>query len=130
MEKIKSAPALLFAFSGSEQTKRRTGCSGDEQACDDSALVRKAMAGERDAFGRLYENYGAMVHGILAARVPFDEVADLTQEVFLIAFRRIDTLRDARTFGGWLATIARNRACDFHRAPRRAEELDERTAAP
>lgn len=128
MEKIKSAPALLLAFSGSGRSEHRTAFVGCES--DDSALVRKAVAGERDAFGRLYENYGAMVHGILAARVPFDEVADLTQEVFLIAFRRLETLRDVRTFGGWLATIARNRACDFHRETRRTEELDEHAAAP
>ena len=36
---------------------------------DDAALVAAARAGDRSAFGRLYERYARMVHGILLARV-------------------------------------------------------------
>ena len=67
------------------------------------------------AFGRLYEQYARMVHGILMARVPLSEVDDLVQEVFLVALRRLSTLRDLARFGAWLAAIARNRAKDYHR---------------
>ena len=41
------------------------------------ALVRAVLAGEHDRYGRLYEMYAPLVHGILLARVPRDEVADL-----------------------------------------------------
>jgi DNA-directed RNA polymerase specialized sigma24 family protein len=58
-----------------------------------------------------------MVHGILMARVPLRAVDDLVQDVFLIALRRLTTLRDAASFGAWLAAIARNRAKDYHRFP-------------
>jgi RNA polymerase sigma-70 factor (ECF subfamily) len=71
-----------------------------------------------------------MVHGILLARVPYDEVDDLVQDVFLLAFRRIHTLREAGAFGGWLAMITRNRAVDFHRRKRETEELPENLARP
>jgi RNA polymerase sigma-70 factor (ECF subfamily) len=84
-------------------------------AGDESALVRSAQAGNRDAFGALYERYGSMVHGLLIARVPFDVVDDLVQDVFLVALQRLGSLRNARAFGAWLAAIARNRAVDFHR---------------
>ena len=40
---------------------------------------------------------------------------DLVQEVFLTAMRRLDSLRDAAAFPGWLAAIARNRANDHFR---------------
>lgn len=79
------------------------------------SLVTAARAGDRSAFGRLYERYARMVHGILLGRVPCAEVEDLTQDVFIRAMRQVHTLRDVRCFGGWLATVARNRANDFHR---------------
>lgn len=81
----------------------------------DEELVHAAQSGDRAAFGFLYERYARMVHGILLARVPPPAVEDLVQEVFLRAMSRLKSLRDATHFGGWLATIARNRAADFFR---------------
>ncbi|HEX8635958.1 MAG TPA: sigma-70 family RNA polymerase sigma factor [Pyrinomonadaceae bacterium] len=89
----------------------------------DAALVASVRAGDRDAFGRLYDSYSRMVHGILLARVPYGEVDDLVQDVFLVALRKIDALRDANAFGPWLAMITRNRAMDFHRRSRDTTEL-------
>lgn len=88
-------------------------------------LVEAARNGDEQAFGQLYALYGPMVHGILLARVPWGEVDDLVQDVFLLAFRRLRTLRDCAAFGGWLAMIARNRAMDFHRRSREMMELPE-----
>jgi len=82
---------------------------------EDSQLVEAARTGDRTAFGRLYDRYARMVHGILLARVPFSEVDDLVQDVFLLALPRLDSLRDVARFGPWLAAIARNRANDYHR---------------
>jgi RNA polymerase sigma-70 factor, ECF subfamily len=92
---------------------------------EDSALVIAACAGDRVAFGKLYERYGRLVHGILLAQVPYAEVEDLVQDVFLIALRRLDALREPVAFAGWLLAIARNRANDFHRRPHKTEELDD-----
>jgi RNA polymerase sigma-70 factor (ECF subfamily) len=84
-------------------------------ASADDAVVAAARAGDREAFGRLYERFGPMVHGVLLTRVPHTEVDDLVQDVFLAAFQRLSTLRAPGAFGGWLAAIARNRAIDYHR---------------
>jgi RNA polymerase sigma-70 factor (ECF subfamily) len=81
----------------------------------DNAVVRAAAEGDVRAFEILYERYGRMVRGILLARVRCDDVSDLLQDVFLSAWTRLPTLRDPAAFGGWLATIARNRATDFAR---------------
>jgi RNA polymerase sigma-70 factor (ECF subfamily) len=83
---------------------------------DDGLLVEAARAGDRVAFGRLYERYARMVHGILMARVPLGEVDDLVQDVFVMALRRLSSLREIGSFGGWLAAITRNRANDYHRS--------------
>lgn len=93
-------------------------------------LVTSARGGDRRAFGRLYERYAPMVHGILLARVPRSDVSDLVQDVFLQALKRLSSLRDPSTFGAWLATITRNRAVDFHRRSHDAVELTDEVAAP
>jgi RNA polymerase sigma-70 factor, ECF subfamily len=85
------------------------------EVSDDAILVRAAQEGDRAAFGRLYERYARMVHGVLLAKVPVGAVDDLLQDVFLRALRRLSTLRDSGSFGAWLVTIARNLANDYHR---------------
>ena len=78
-------------------------------------LVKAVLEGDRNAFGRLYDLYSPMVHGILLSRVPRIEVDDLVQDIFLHAFKKLHTLREWSSFGPWIAMIARNRATDFHR---------------
>ena len=92
---------------------------------DDARLAAAARDGDRAAFGRLYDRFVRMVHGILLARVPPAEVDDLVHDVFLQALRRLGTLREPAAFGGWLAMIARNRAHDYYRRSRPHEELPE-----
>jgi RNA polymerase sigma-70 factor (ECF subfamily) len=82
---------------------------------EEDSLVSAARGGDRAAFGRLYDRYARMVHGILLARVPPREVDDLVQEVFLSALRQLHALREISRFGAWLATITRNRANDYFR---------------
>jgi RNA polymerase sigma-70 factor (ECF subfamily) len=94
---------------------------------EDALLVSAARDGDRAAFGRLYERYARMVHGVLLAKVPLDEVNDLVQDVFMIALRRLSTLRETRSFAAWLVTIARNRANDFHRRSAPKEQLEDET---
>src|SRR5947209_17228644 len=96
-----------------------------EAEAPEAALVASVRAGDREAFARLYELYSPLVHGVLLARVPYDEVGDLVQDVFLVAFRKLGSLRDAARFGPWVAMIARNRATDFHRRARETEERSE-----
>jgi RNA polymerase sigma-70 factor (ECF subfamily) len=87
------------------------------------ALVEAASLGDRIAFGRLYRQFAPMVHGLLLSRVPYGEVDDLVQDVFLAALRRLKTLRNPAAFGPWLAMIARNRALDYYRRSRDTVEL-------
>lgn len=86
-----------------------------EAGQDEVRLIGAARQGDRSAFGELYRRYARMIHGVLLARVPYGDVDDLVQDVFLLAMERLDTLREAGAFRGWLATIARNRATDHLR---------------
>jgi len=91
----------------------------------EAMLVSAVVDGNRDQFARLYDLYAPLVHGILLARVPRNEVADLVQDIFLHALKKLHTLRDRTAFGPWIAMIARNRAMDFHRQSRETVAVTE-----
>jgi RNA polymerase sigma-70 factor, ECF subfamily len=97
------------------------------ESLDDGMLVEAARSGDRAAFGRLYERYARMVHGVLLAKVPISDVDDLVQDVFMKALRRLSTLRETASFGAWLAAIARNLANDYHRRATPADQLADDT---
>jgi RNA polymerase sigma-70 factor (ECF subfamily) len=91
----------------------------------ESQLIERACSGDREAFGEIYRMFAPVVHGVVLARVPQDDVQDIVQDVFLSAYNSLHTLRDRDAVGAWLATIARNRAAEFYRKARPAEELSE-----
>ena len=101
----------------------------NETGGPDDALVCAAQSGDRACFCLLYAFYACMVHGILLARVPCSDVDYLVQDVFLLALPRLGALREVSRFPGWLASIARNRATDFHRRAKPNDEFDEESAS-
>jgi RNA polymerase sigma-70 factor (ECF subfamily) len=88
-------------------------------------MIEKICAGDEQAFGEFYRLYAPMVHSIVLARTAYDEVQDITQEVFLSAYKNINTLRDRNAAGPWLAMIARNQVAEFYRRAKPSEELSE-----
>jgi len=97
----------------------------EETARPEARLVDRACAGEREAFDEIYRMFAPLVHGILLARVPYDDVKDIVQEVFLAAYKNLHSLRDRNMVGAWLAKIARNQAVEHYRRARPTEELSE-----
>ena len=93
-------------------------------------LIEQLLAGESEAFDELYRRFAPIVHGIVLLRVPYAEVPDIVQDVFLLAYENLPRLRDRNAFAGWLARIARNRAAEFHRSRRPSEELPEELRGP
>lgn len=93
----------------------------------DPALVRACLKGEERAWHTLVERYGRLVFSV-ARRYGFDEAdaEDVHQSVFLILFRRLETLEDQTRLSAWLITTT-HREC-WRRGRRKAEtvELDER----
>ena len=65
--------------------------------------VLRAQAGSREAFDQLTELFYSRVYGIVLQRLRNTAEADeVTQEVFLRAFRKIGQLKDPAAFAGWL----------------------------
>lgn len=92
---------------------------------DDAPLVLAAQAGDPAPFDVLYRRHVRLVHAVLLGCIARGDVEDLTQEVFLTAWRQLQTLRDPAAFCGWVLTIARHVRVDHARRVRPHEELDE-----
>ena len=70
------------------------------------ALVERAQSGDRDAFGELAERFQGSVYALARSRQRDEhEAAELVQEVFLHAMRKIKQLREPACFGAWLRKI-------------------------
>ncbi|MCC6695194.1 MAG: sigma-70 family RNA polymerase sigma factor [Candidatus Hydrogenedentes bacterium] len=86
----------------------------------DESIVARVLAGQHDQFGALVERYLPVVQAIARARIPNPaDVDDIAQESFVLAFQRLDQLRERKKFGAWLGTIARNVA---HGVQRRRQQ--------
>jgi RNA polymerase sigma-70 factor (ECF subfamily) len=96
-----------------------------------ATLVREAQSGSRVAFGKLYEQYAPLVHGILIANAGFFAAEDLLHDVFIKALEGLPSLREPAAFSGWLMAIARRTALDYLRARRNpADSMRLPSAAP
>ena len=99
--------ANMIFFAGSEENKASASTTRRDA---DALLVERIRGGDAEAFNELYKSFAPIVHGIILSRVPYAEVDDMVQEVFLTAFKSISSLRDKDAVGAWLMAIARNRA--------------------
>ena len=84
--------------------------TGEKAAhCADRAIVLAAQAGCHDAFTTLFDRYQAPILRYLTRQTgDGEQAADLTQQTFLDAYRRLDRLTGDRPFAAWLYRIAHN----------------------
>src|SRR3954465_3958642 len=69
-------------------------------------IVLKAQAGCRESFGELVEQFQNTVFAIALRRLRNQaEAAELTQDVFVQAMRKLSQLREPERFPGWLRRI-------------------------
>jgi RNA polymerase sigma-70 factor (ECF subfamily) len=81
-----------------------------------SALVERARAGDRDAFEKIIVLYQSEIFRLAFFRTRSRmDSEDLTQDIFLAAFKYLPQLKDSDKFRPWLYRIAINRVRDFHR---------------
>ncbi len=73
--------------------------------------VLLAQAGDREAYGRLVEQFQPTVYAVALKKMRNQtEAQELTQEVFVHAMRKIAQIRDVRSFPGWIKTITKRMA--------------------
>ena len=89
-----------------------------EDAADET-LVARCRAGDVDAFEALYRQHAPRLY-TLASRMAGSRDAgeDLLQDIFLLAFRRLEGFRGDSSIGTWLYRLALNHCLDFVRSRR------------
>lgn len=79
-------------------------------------MVEKARTGDRLAFHRLVDQFQPEIYRMIYYRTRSKmDAEDLTQDVFLQAFKHITRLASPEVFRSWLYRIAVNRVKDFYR---------------
>ncbi len=88
------------------------------RALDVRALVLRAQAGDRDAFGELIVRYERAVYATALRRLNnHAEAEELSQDVFVQALSKLHQLRQPEAFGSWLRSMTVRMA--INRAVRR-----------
>lgn len=97
----------------------------------DEVLLSRAIDGNREAFGVLYERYVDRIYNYIYYRTGnVHDAEDLTERVFLRAIRHIENFIDrGLPFSAWLYRIAHNLVANWYRDnSRRIEvQLNERS---
>ncbi len=84
-------------------------------------LVEQAQNGNRAAFDHLVVRFYTKIHRVVMQRLRNSaEAVEVTQEVFLRAFRKLPQLQETERFSGWLTQIAAR--LSINRAVRRPSE--------
>lgn len=83
----------------------------DLELLEDSALVRRAQAGDREAFGELIRRHRRQMYGYAQKLTQEPYLAeDIVQDALVKAFLHLGTLVDVARFLPWLHRIVRNQA--------------------
>ena len=86
---------------------------------DIAILVERARAGNRSSFERLVSMFQPDIFRMAYYRTRSRmDAEDLTQDIFINAFKGLHKLKDVNSFKPWLFRIALNRVHDFHRKKR------------
>ena len=74
---------------------------------NDADLIQRVLDGDQDAFTALVNKYQKSVHALVWRKIgDFHIAEELTQDVFLKAYKRLSTLKRPEQFPGWLYVIA------------------------
>lgn len=94
------------------------------------AVFRLIQRNDRHAMDVLMSRNSRWVRGLVYAQLgDVTATEDVLQRVWLRVWEHAASVRDVRTWRGWLYRLARNLACDEARAWRHEREAIDRTAA-
>jgi len=96
-----------------------------EPDTDDAALVKRARAGDSDAFRVLFERYHRRAYSLAlgVVRNP-DDALDVVQDAFIKAHRHLKKFKGTSSFYTWLYRIVMNLSIDFLRKHKRNRKVD------
>jgi RNA polymerase sigma-70 factor (ECF subfamily) len=92
---------------------------------NDDEILERAIDGDQDAFGKLYEQYVGRIYNYIYYRTGnVYDAEDLTERVFMRALRHIGRYNQrGLPFSAWLYRIAHNLVANWHRDNSRRKEI-------
>lgn len=111
---VRLGARIVFGFEGVEVPE-----------IHEDELLEKAVQGDSEAFGVLYERYVTRIYNYIYYRVgSVYDAEDLTTRVFLRALRHIGNYHNrGLPLSAWLYRIAHNLVANWHRDNSRKQEL-------
>jgi len=98
-------------------------CRSGKMRTEDGCIIRECLNGKPEAFGVLVDKYKEGIYAFVYAQLRnFHDAQDVTQEVFVEAYRGLRSLRRWESFGFWIYRIARRRCLLWFRA--RSKRVD------
>ena len=106
-----STPLPARTAASDDRISDDSGKTAGADLIPERALVERSLQGDLGAFEELIRRYQKAIFNVALykSRNYFD-AEDLTQDIFLAAFRAIGSLKDQSHFGSWLFGIAHNRS--------------------
>ena len=81
---------------------------------DNRTLVEECIRGDREAMSLFYTRFAPRMLGVIRRYVPErGDAEDILHDGFIVAFTRLDSLRDFDRVDYWLATIMKNLSLKF-----------------
>jgi len=103
-------------MSGQPSSTAASSKSTGEVRAADLELVRRCRQGDTAAFEEVYRVHAARLYSLLLRMVGGTQDAeDLLQDVFLQAYRKLESFRGDSSLGTWLYRLAINQCLDFLR---------------
>ncbi len=102
-----------------EQLRVENGNGADPEAARIADLAARAKQGDTPAFEQLVARYWSDIFRMAYYRTSSKaDAEELTQDIFMKAFRNISRLKEADRFKPWLYSIGLNRIRDYYRHKR------------
>jgi RNA polymerase sigma-70 factor (ECF subfamily) len=95
------------------------------------SLPQDRSEAQRAEFNRLFNDYSAPIYNyVLRMTGDADRAADVAQDTFIKAYRKLDTLAEATSARAWLYRIATNTAFDEMRRRRNTVRMPDEETGP
>jgi RNA polymerase sigma-70 factor, ECF subfamily len=86
----------------------------------DETLIQEALGGSKIAFERLIQRYERLIYKVAWSYAgQHDNAMDISQEIFIKVYRKLDSYRGTGSWQGWLLRLAHREGLDWIRRNRR-----------
>src|SRR3954453_21776243 len=111
---------------GRELSLLRERLTDEPGLSDDASLIAATLSGETAAFGQLVTRYqDRLYNSLVRVLSSAEDAADIVQDAFLQAYRKLESFRGGSAFYTWLYRIAFNLAMSHMRRGHKESSLDQ-----